>query len=584
MRAQITASDPGVTLYEVGPFVLDLARRLLLRDGAIVPLAPKAFELLVALAARPGRVVSKREILETVWPDTHVEDSNITQNVSLLRKALSAAGQERLIVTVPRAGYQLAAPVVASRTASVRRRAAVFPLVALSEGPRGYAIGALLAEAVIESLSRASITAYRLPAPPAGDDATSTERTRAVNADVYVTGYFRVRATAWHVILQFFDAESRSLLSFVRVAGDFTALGDVREAIAERVSEVAAVLGDTPSQRTELGDRRPSEAFRLYLLGRHCWNKRTAAALGEALGYAKRILEVDPTFVKGYIGVADTYNLLAVQHITFAPRETFPRALAAAARALEIDHACGEAYASIAFAEWWYEWRSDAGEQSFCKAMELAPLYATSYHWYAEALASAGRFSESLSYYDMAIALDPLSSAIRTDYAAALSLAGQSDECERVLSETLRFDPDFVRAHLTLASNRARNGALKSARQSLKGALQREPNAPNLISLSGHIAARAGRRSEARAALRRLGQLAARKPAGTVARASLLADVGEFRDAGNALARAFAARDTQVLWIAVDSRFDALRRRTDFAGLWKRHQQTGGVPKPGRRV
>src|SRR5215470_17982367 len=99
-------------LYEFGTFRIDATRRLLLRNGDAVPLTPKCLDLLLALVESSGEVVSKDRMIERVWPDTFVEDNNLTYNISVLRKALGEhAGEHHYIVTVPTRGYRFVTPV-----------------------------------------------------------------------------------------------------------------------------------------------------------------------------------------------------------------------------------------------------------------------------------------------------------------------------------------------------------------------------------------------------------------------------------------------------------------------------------------
>ena len=98
--------------YEFGSFRLDPAERLLLKDGQPVPLTPKAFDLLVYLAERPGRLVEKHALLSALWPDVVVEEANLAYNVSAVRKALGDGQEgEQFIQTVPTRGYRFVAPV-----------------------------------------------------------------------------------------------------------------------------------------------------------------------------------------------------------------------------------------------------------------------------------------------------------------------------------------------------------------------------------------------------------------------------------------------------------------------------------------
>src|SRR5262245_12529246 len=97
-------------IYEFGPYRLDAAERLLLRDGEVIQLQPKVFDLLLALVERHGRLLEKDELMKLVWPDTVVEEANLANNISIVRKTLSENG-ERFIETVPKRGYRFVAPV-----------------------------------------------------------------------------------------------------------------------------------------------------------------------------------------------------------------------------------------------------------------------------------------------------------------------------------------------------------------------------------------------------------------------------------------------------------------------------------------
>jgi len=98
-------------LFEFGAFTLDMAERLLLRDGQRVALTPKVFETLVVLVEHRGRLVEKDKLMKLVWPHTYVEEANLTNNISTLRKALGEGGGATYIETIPRIGYRFKAPV-----------------------------------------------------------------------------------------------------------------------------------------------------------------------------------------------------------------------------------------------------------------------------------------------------------------------------------------------------------------------------------------------------------------------------------------------------------------------------------------
>jgi DNA-binding winged helix-turn-helix (wHTH) protein len=105
-------NKPAASVYEFGPFRLDTVKRLLMRDGEAVPLTPKTFEVLIALVENSDRVLEKSELMTAIWPDSFVEESNLTQSVFMLRKALGeSSGEHRYIVTVPGRGYRFVASV-----------------------------------------------------------------------------------------------------------------------------------------------------------------------------------------------------------------------------------------------------------------------------------------------------------------------------------------------------------------------------------------------------------------------------------------------------------------------------------------
>lgn len=119
--------------YEIGPFRLDAAKRLLLRGVETVSLTPKCLEILLALVESSGEVVSKDELMKQVWPDSFVEEGNLTYNISILRKALGErAGEHHYIVTAPGQGYRFIADVrdVSDAPGEARPSASQAPVLA----------------------------------------------------------------------------------------------------------------------------------------------------------------------------------------------------------------------------------------------------------------------------------------------------------------------------------------------------------------------------------------------------------------------------------------------------------------------
>ncbi len=139
-------SKPVKPLCEFGPFSIDATERVLLRDGQVVPLTPKAFELLLVLVENRGHLVEKETLMRRLWPDTFVEEANLTNNVSQLRKALLADDAPPYIETVPRRGYRFIAEVSESVSAPTEfvleeRSQTTLTLEEVSHPPPSTAVG-----------------------------------------------------------------------------------------------------------------------------------------------------------------------------------------------------------------------------------------------------------------------------------------------------------------------------------------------------------------------------------------------------------------------------------------------------------
>src|SRR5688572_15203885 len=101
------SSAPIPRFYDFGPFRVDAVNRLLLRDRQVVPLTSKVFDILLVFVNNTGRVLDKEDLMKQVWPESFVEEGNLTRNVSTLRKALGESPQEHhYIITVPGRGYR----------------------------------------------------------------------------------------------------------------------------------------------------------------------------------------------------------------------------------------------------------------------------------------------------------------------------------------------------------------------------------------------------------------------------------------------------------------------------------------------
>jgi Tfp pilus assembly protein PilF len=193
------------------------------------------------------------------------------------------------------------------------------------------------------------------------------------------------------------------------------------------------------------------EARDFYLKGRYEWDKRTPESLNKAVDYFTQAIVHDPNYAQAYVGLADCYNLLR-EYSAMAPEDAYPRALAAANKAVELDDSSAEAHTSLAFVTFYWNFDAAGAEQEFRRALALNPNDARAHHWYATFLFAEGRYPEALGQIEMAQQLDPASTSILADKGLILLYAGPSEQGIAILKQLESTDPAFPSSYRYLES------------------------------------------------------------------------------------------------------------------------------------
>ncbi|MEA2874421.1 MAG: hypothetical protein QOH67_4411 [Hyphomicrobiales bacterium] len=295
-------------------------------------------------------------------------------------------------------------------------------------------------------ISRTSMMTYKGARKPLPQIA------RELNVDVVVEGTVlrsgsRVRITAQlirasvdkHLWAQSYEVELRDILALQKT---------VARSIAEQIS-----VKLNPAEQAELKHLRAlnAKAYEAYLKGRYFWNKRTADGLKRAIDYFNEAIENDPNYAQAYSGLADSYALMGDwEYGVLPPAEAFPKAKAAATKALKLDNTLGEAHTSLAFVLDLFDWDWAAAEREYRRAVELSPSYATAHQWYSWHLILLGRNSEVITEMRKAESLDPLSLIISADMADVLLITRRYDESIQQSRKTMEMDPRFAVTHYQL--------------------------------------------------------------------------------------------------------------------------------------
>jgi TolB-like protein/DNA-binding winged helix-turn-helix (wHTH) protein/Flp pilus assembly protein TadD len=617
--------QPNV-IYAFGPFRLDSAERLLLRHRTPIHLPPKAFDSLVVLVQNRGHLLDKDELLKMVWPNTFVEESNLVQHISMLRRALQDGRDDsQYIETVPRRGYRFIAEVreirnagsesapsrgnLASETVRVRhwfRNAvlatvgigfalvllavmprlqrrfrgsgsepitslAVLPLQNLSGDPAQEYFADGMTEALITGLakipgvrviSRTSIMLYK------GSQKGLPQIAQELGVDAIVEGSVtrsgdRVRITAQLVRV----ATDQHLWaeSYERNVGDLLTLQDeVSGSIAGQIQKQITVGGP----RREAASAVSAQAREDYLKGRYFWNQRSEAGYLKAIDYFQAAMKEDPQYAPAYAGLADSYALLGSMPAKMPRSFAMPKAKEAALTALKLDDGLADAHTSLAFVEMHYEWNFREAEKEFKRALDLDPNYSTAHEWYAFDLLATGRRDEAIAEIKQARQTDPLSAIINTDFAEVLYFARDYDGALAQARATVEMDPNFAHAHRVLERIYDEKGMFPEAIvEGEKAVTLTGDDAWMLLELA-HTYALAGNKVEMKNCLKRAastnsGDLSSE--AGSMAEIYVV--LGEVDRAFQVLDARYAQRDGALILLNADPGLDDLKSDLRFKRL-----------------
>ena len=252
-------------------------------------------------------------------------------------------------------------------------------------------------------------------------------------------GSVRRAADRVRVNVQLINAQTNSHLwaeTYDRKLTDvFLVETDIAKTIADSLK---AKLTHAERQAIALRPTANPEAYELYLKGRFFWNKRTGADLRKAIDYFNQAIAEDPNYALAYAGLADCYDLLC-EYSELSPKESYPKAKAAAIKALELDDTLGEAHTSLAYSLINYDWDWRSAEREYQRAIQLNPNYATAHQWYAECLSMLGRHIEAIAEIKRAQQLDPLSLIINQGVGGKYLYARRYDEAMAQFQRTLDF-------------------------------------------------------------------------------------------------------------------------------------------------
>ena len=616
-------------LYEFEGFLLDADKRLLIgQDGNSVPLMPKALDILFYLVQHAGTVVEKDDLMSAIWPDTIVEENNLTQNISALRRALGEKHREnRFIATVPGRGYKFVAPVVpvdlsldlaalntvpTDADASTQRpggasrppwHLATAAVVLLGLATVGFLLSREKASTPADTVAIRSVAVLPFKPLVAENRDESMEFGMADTLISKLSGGYQITVRPLATVRRFASLdqdplEAGRLLAVdavldggiqmadgrVRISAKLLRVSDGKQLWADQFDDRSTdifTLQDSISERVAsalqaaLGSRRIKnytqslEAYQLFSKGRLHSARLVLPEVQKGIAYYEQAIAADPTYALAYVELATAYRAMVLTNDA-RPGEVVPKAKAYALKAIELDSSLAEAHTALAIISFWYDFDPESAERHHLRAVELDPNSSQSLFAYAHFLSNTGRHEKALAEVRRARELDPVSLVTNALEGQVLFFAGREDEALRVLIATAEMDRTFWLPPLFMTRIYLKRGMWEEALAVATTARELSRGNSEAVAAVGITHAMAGRAEAARSVIRELEARRATRYVPSYGLAAVYDALGERDVALDLLERSFSERDALMVFLKVDPKWDNMRSEPRFIELMRK--------------
>jgi TolB-like protein/Flp pilus assembly protein TadD len=371
----------------------------------------------------------------------------------------------------------------------------------------------------------------------------------------------------------------RVTAQLINVADGYHLWSDTYERETKKVfavqEEISKAIADALKARLSVDPhisvtRHPEdvEAYNLYLKARYYLNLRSEVGFLRSLDFFRKAVVKNPSYALAYAGLADAYSLSTRYHVAPA-QEAWPKAKAAALKAVELDDTLAEAHTALAFVKLHYDWDWSGAEHEFRKALDINPSYAAAHQWNTWALAVRGRFEEAIASMKMACSLDPLSHNVSADLALAYYFSRQYEDAVQQCQEVLDLQPGFHRAHQLMGMVYIQQGLYPEAVAELQQAAVTSDRNRKVLGFLGFAEVMCGRRSDAERVLVEL-QGGERPYVSGVDLALIYSALGDRDRTFEWLEKAYDEHDGELIWLGVDPIYDRVREDPRFRSLLER--------------
>ncbi len=393
---------------------------------------------------------------------------------------------------------------------------------------------------------------------------------RELNVRAVLTGKMMQSGGSLRIGAELVDVATGSQLwgaQYDRKPGDIFV---VQDEISNEISgKLRLQLTRAEKKRLTRRDTENAEAYRLYLKGRHHWNRWTEEGFNKAIEYFQQAIEKDPNYALAHTGVADSY-VLQGWNSYLPPKEVFPKGKVAALTALRLNPNLAEGHTSQAALLWLYDWRWEEAGREFKRSLELSPTYPTANHWYAEYVMTMGAHREGLDRMKRGQDLDPLSLIINVAVGWALYFARRYDEGIEQLRRTVELDTNYPVTYWILGLLLRKTGCYELAIAEGEKAVKLSGGSPLMKAALAHTLATAGRTKEACQLLDELTTLAKQKYVAPYFLAGIHIGLGENERAIEYLEKCYEEHSHWLIYLHIDPAMDGVQDNPRFQDLLRR--------------
>ena len=566
--------DTRTDLFSLGAVLYEMATGRMAFGGKNIPVIltsilkedpTPACRLNLQLPSDFGRIVSK--LLEKNRELRYQNAAEIRTDLKRLRRDLDSGRwpSRTEAVTLPSSDRRI-------RLSKTIDSLLVLPFANASGDPEMDYLSEGITEAIMNSLAQIPklrvlprSTAFRYK----GREADARNLGGELNVRAVLTGRVMQRGEALIVSAELMDVVRESQLWGERFNRKLDDIFEVQAEVARQIAEKLRLrLTSEEKKRLTKPPTQNREAYQLLLKAQYHASKWTPEGLRQGIAYARQAIEADPGYAAAYAWIAFTYGHLAAFG-QLPPSEAFPKAKAAALRAIEIDQSLADAHTALGVVQGFYEWDWRRAERSFKRALKLNPGYGWAHHYYGFWLLVMGRHQEALAEAQRSVELDPLSANFSYGLGFQFFFVREYDRALEQFQKTLELDPNFVYVRTTMARVYSEKGMHEEGIRECEEAVRLSGGAPYSKVMFGVVLAKAGQLHDARKILEEIKRQPKPDYLSPPFVAVLHGALGGKGEAFEALEKAYEQHNPWLAFLASPT-FDGLRGDLLFADLCNR--------------